>query len=104
AGDEVGVARVLPLHEDAVAAEDGGGGVALRDLLRVEIDLGVDAEAAHDPRDRIPVHLDEVAALRRCGRHLSPPFRRAATSWDDIRCAARCRAGATWAPRPSCAP
>ena len=32
AGDEVGVARVLALHEDAVAAEDRRGAVALGDL------------------------------------------------------------------------
>jgi hypothetical protein len=33
AGDEVGVPRVLALHEDAVAAEDRRGAVALDDLL-----------------------------------------------------------------------
>lgn len=51
AGDEVGVAGVLALHEDAVAAEDRRGAVALRDPLRGEVDLRVDAEAADDARD-----------------------------------------------------
>ena len=65
AGDEVGVARVLPLHEDAVAAEDRRGAVALGDLAVGEVDLGVDAQAAHDPGDRVPRHLDQfwVSAL-----------------------------------------
>ena len=64
AGDEMRVARVLVLHEDAVAAKDRRRAVALDDLLRVEIDLGVNAEAADDARDRIPVHLDDVSARR----------------------------------------
>ena len=33
AGDEMGVARILALHEDAVAAEDRRGAVTLGDLL-----------------------------------------------------------------------
>ena len=65
AGDEVGVARVLALHEDAVAAEDRRGAVALGDLPVGEVDLGVDAQAAHDPGDRVPRHLDELALARR---------------------------------------
>src|SRR4029450_81480 len=78
AGDEVGVARILPLHEDAVAAEDGRGRMALGHLLRVEIDPRVDAEAADDPCDRIPVHLHEAAVLqRRCSRHVAPSRARA---------------------------
>ena len=74
AGDEMGVARIFALHEDAVAAEDRRGAVALGDLAVLEIDLGVDAEAADDPGDRIPVHLDELAERllgrgnRRCYR------------------------------------
>ena len=60
AGDEVGVARVFALHEDAVAAEDRRGAVALGDLAVGEIDLGVDAQAADDPGDRVPGHLDQV--------------------------------------------
>src|ERR1700753_743339 len=35
----------------------------------LEVDLGVNAEAAHDPGDRIPCHLDELAGLAlRVGR------------------------------------
>ncbi len=49
ARDEVGVARVDPLHEDVEPAEDHRGAVALEHLLVGEVDLGVDAEAAHDP-------------------------------------------------------
>ena len=62
AGDEVRVARVFALHENAVAAEDGGRAVALGDLAIGEIDLRIDAETAHDPRDRIPVTSRPVAA------------------------------------------
>ena len=61
AGDEMGVARILALHENAVSAEDRRRAVALRHLAIVEIDLGVNAEAADDPRDRIPVHLHQPA-------------------------------------------
>jgi len=43
AGDEVSIARIFALHEDAVAAEDGGRAVAFRDLAVFEIDLGVNA-------------------------------------------------------------
>ena len=63
AGDEVRVPRVLALHEDAVAAEDRRGAVALDDLLLLEVDLGIDAEAAHDPGDRIPGHLHKAGVL-----------------------------------------
>ena len=58
AGDEVRVARILALHENRVAAEDGRRAVALDHLAVLEVDLGVDAEAAHDPGDRIPGHFD----------------------------------------------
>ena len=57
AGDEVRVARILALHEDAVSAEDRRGAVALGDLALAEVDFGEDAEAAHDPGNRIPIHL-----------------------------------------------
>ena len=57
AGDEMGITRILVLHENAVAAEDGGGAVALGDDLVREIDLRVDAEAADDARDRVPRHF-----------------------------------------------
>ena len=63
AGDEVRVARVLALHEDRVAAEDRGGAVALGDDLLLEVDLGVDAEAADDPGDRVPGHLDQAVGV-----------------------------------------
>ena len=63
AGDEMGIPRVFALHENAVAAKDGGCAVALGDFAICEVDLGEDAEAAHDPRNRIPVHLHQVALL-----------------------------------------
>ena len=63
AGDEVRVARILALHEDRVAAEDRRGAVALDDFSVLEVDLGVDAEAADDPGDRIPRHLDQLAGI-----------------------------------------
>ena len=64
AGDEVRVPRVLALHEDAVAAEDRRGAVALGDPLGLEVDLGVDAEAADDPGDRDPRSSRLVRACR----------------------------------------
>ena len=63
AGDEVGVPRVLALHEDAVAPEDRRGAVAIRHLPLPEVDLGVDAQAPHDARDGIPRHLHEPAGV-----------------------------------------
>ena len=63
ARDEVGVARILVLHEDAVAAENRRGAVALDDLLVREIDLRVDAQAADDARDRVPRHFLDVGRL-----------------------------------------
>ena len=67
ARDEVSVAGVLPLHEDAVATEDRRCAPALRDLLLVEVDLRVDPEAPDDAGDRVPRHVDEaVCADRRC--------------------------------------
>ena len=59
AGDEVGVARVLPLEKDAEAAEDARGAVALDDLPGVEVDSGVEAEAPDDSSDGVPVHLHD---------------------------------------------
>ena len=64
ARDEMRITRILVLHENAVAAEDRRRAVAFDHLLRVEIDLGVDAEAADDASDRIPRHLDDVAGRR----------------------------------------
>ena len=63
AGDEVGVARVFALHEDAVAAEDRRGAVTLDHLAVGEIDFGEDAETADDSGYRIPVHLDDLLLL-----------------------------------------
>ena len=63
AGDEVRVAGILALHEDRVAAEDRRRAVAFHHFFVVEVDLGVDAEAAHDPGDGIPRHLDQLAGL-----------------------------------------
>jgi hypothetical protein len=62
-GDEVGVTRIFALHENAVAAEDGRGAVTLRDLFALEINLGEDAETAHDSGNGVPVHLDKVSLL-----------------------------------------
>jgi hypothetical protein len=70
AGDEVRVPRVLALHEDAVAAEDRRGAVALGDPLGLEVDLRIDTQAAHDPRNRIPGHLGEFVFAASSRRHL----------------------------------
>jgi hypothetical protein len=69
--DEVGVARVLALHEDGVAAEDRRRRVAFSDGSLLEVDLGVDAETPHDPRDGVPRHFDKlVRAVRRLASRL----------------------------------
>jgi hypothetical protein len=67
AGDEMGVARVLAPHENAVAAEDRRGAVTLGHAPVLEIDLGVNAEAADDARDRVPRHLDQLFLQRVSG-------------------------------------
>jgi hypothetical protein len=54
AGDEVRVARVLALHEDAVAAEDRRGALALDHLPVLEVYLGIDPEVPDDAGDRVP--------------------------------------------------
>jgi hypothetical protein len=59
ARDEVRVPGVLALHEDAVAAEDRRGALALDHAPRAEVDLRVDPEAPDDARDRIPRHVDD---------------------------------------------
>ena len=96
AGDEVGVSRVLALHEDAVAAEDRRRAVALDHLALREVDLRVDPEAPDDPGDRVPRHLDEaVGVLHRCLRgHLATSTRPGSRS------AAASPAFATSVPRP----
>jgi hypothetical protein len=65
AGDEVGVAGVLALHEDGVATEHRRGAVALHHGLVGPVDLGVDAQAPDDARDRVPGHLHDVAGRLR---------------------------------------
>jgi hypothetical protein len=60
---EVCVAGILSAHEDAVAAENRRGRMALGYDLFLKIDLRVDSEAADDARDRIPGHLDEPRRL-----------------------------------------
>ena len=67
--DEMGVARVLALHEDAVATEDRRRAVALGHDTLPEVDLGVDAEAPDDARDRVPRHLDEAVGVGCLGGH-----------------------------------
>jgi hypothetical protein len=62
-GDEVRVARVFPLHENAVAAEHRRCAEALGDFLFVEINSRIKTETPDDPRDRIPDHFDQLAAL-----------------------------------------
>jgi hypothetical protein len=61
--DKGRVPRILALHKDAVAAENGGGAVTLCDLPVVEVDLCENPKASDDPRDRIPIHLDKVSAF-----------------------------------------
>ena len=60
AGDEVGIARVFPLHENAVATKDRRCGMALRDSASAKVNLREDPEAAHNSGDRVPIHLDKV--------------------------------------------
>src|SRR5262249_531800 len=65
AGDEMRVAGILSLPEDAVAAEAGERAeslVGLLDLLRVEGDLRGEAEGGDNGGDGIPGHLDQTAA------------------------------------------
>src|ERR1700735_189766 len=56
-GDEMSIARILPLHENTVSPEDGGGAVTLSHFLGLKVDLGEDAQAADDAGNRIPIHL-----------------------------------------------
>ena len=63
AGNEVCVAGILVLHEDAVTSEDRGGTVALNDFPVREIDLGEDPQTPNDSGDRVPRHLHNVRGL-----------------------------------------
>ena len=59
AGNEVRVSRIFALHEDAVSAEDGGSAMTLGHFSIGKIYLCIDTEAADDPSDRIPIHLNK---------------------------------------------
>ena len=63
AGNEMSVARVFALHEDRVAPEDRRRAVAFHHFTVLEIDLRIDSETAHDPGDRVPGHLYEIARV-----------------------------------------
>ena len=65
AGDEMSITRVFALHENAVPAKNGGGAVALRNLFVLKIDLGEDAQAAHNTGDGVPTHFYEVPLFTR---------------------------------------
>ena len=60
ARDEMRITRIFVLHKDRIAAEDRRRAVTLDHLLRVEIDLGINAEAADDAGDRVPRHFNDV--------------------------------------------
>jgi hypothetical protein len=103
AGDEMRVARILALHEDAIAAEDRRRAVALGHLLVLEVDLGEDAQAAHDPGDWIPRFFDELSRARLAlffdGSHrVTPIFLTRRKGRDDSRWSGAGRDGATSAP------
>ncbi len=68
ARNKMGVPGILSAHEDAIAAEDGGRAVTLRDLPVGKVDFRVNAEAAYDPCDRIPRHIDQpvIRSRRAC--------------------------------------
>ena len=109
ARDEVRVARVDALHEDVEAAEHHRGAVALQHLLVREVDLGVDAQAAHDPRDRVPRHLLDEDLLTlgglRC-RHQclfssgirGGPARYQRFWYPEVSCGPRLRHAGSWSP------
>jgi hypothetical protein len=63
AGNEVRVARIFILHEDAVPSEDRGGTMALDYFPVREVDLGKDPQTPNDSGDRVPGHLHDVGGL-----------------------------------------
>ena len=71
AGNEVCVAGILVLHEDAVTPEDRGGAMALDNFPVREVNLGEDSQTPNDSGDRVPGHLHNVGGLgtrfRGCG-------------------------------------
>jgi hypothetical protein len=62
-GNEVRVAGVFALHENAVAAEDGRRAMTLNHLPVGKIDLGKDAEASDNSGYRVPIHLHDLPFL-----------------------------------------
>ncbi len=75
AGDEVGVAGVLAPQENAVAAKERGGHLALGHLPVLEVDLGVNAQVADDAGDGVPVLLHQLPVLDLSLGHLCLLFR-----------------------------
>ncbi len=71
-----GVARVFALHEHAVAAKDRRRRMALGHPPGREVDLRINPQAADDPRDRVPRHLDQLWLFRpgRCLADGSSPL------------------------------
>jgi hypothetical protein len=63
AGDEVGVARILPLHENAIATKNRRRAIAFRYAPIIKIDLREDSEASYDPGDWVPIHVHQFAGL-----------------------------------------
>jgi hypothetical protein len=63
ARNEVGVSGILSLHEDAVTPKDRRSAVTLGDTACPEVDLREDSEATNYPRNRIPIHLYQIAGL-----------------------------------------
>ena len=61
AGDEMRVARVLALHENAVAAKNRRCAVALGHAPIFKVNLGENSQASYNPGDRIPVHFHQIA-------------------------------------------
>ena len=47
------------MKDGANRGRSNPGAVAFGDLLRVEVDLGIDAEAADDAGNGVPGHFDE---------------------------------------------
>ena len=60
AGDEHRVARVAPLQDHLVAAEEAGDGVGLEDLARLEVDDGVERQRPGHAGDRVEIDVLEV--------------------------------------------
>jgi hypothetical protein len=55
--DEVSVARIFALHEEAVTSKDVGSAKGLCHPPVLEVDLRIDAQAANDTCHWIPRHL-----------------------------------------------